>query len=48
MSAEEAATAPAVEKPEDAAAPVEFTNEQVEEEVTEEPKAVSSMSQYCS
>lgn len=47
MSAEEVAAAPAVEKPEDAAAQVEFTNEQAEEEVAEEPKAVSSMSPYC-
>jgi len=47
MSAEEVAAAPAVEKTEDAVAPVEFTNEQTEDEVAEEPKAVPSMSQYC-
>ena len=48
MSAEEVAAAPAVEQPEEAAAQAEFTNEQAEEEVAEEPKAVSSMSHCCS
>jgi hypothetical protein len=45
MSAEEVATAPAVEKPEDVVASDQAEQaEQVDGEVAEEPKAVSSMS----
>ena len=48
MSAEEVAAAPAVEKPEEAVAPAQDEQaEQADEEVAEEPKAVSSMSIHC-
>lgn len=45
MSSEE--VAPAVEKPEEAVTQVEAQTEQVEEEATDEPKAVPSMSLKC-